>query len=168
MPEEFRLLIPRRLFDGMLDHARAQLPDECCGLLAAFPPLAPVYTAEVLERYPLVNAAASPVEFVSEARGMFEAMRAMHTCGTIVVAVYHSHPRAEAVPSRLDRERNYSPAVMNLIISLKDPAPCVRAWWLTERDHREAAFVIGDGSFLPKSLHSALRKATQIFEKLSD
>ena len=57
------------------------------------------------------------------------------------LAIYHSHPTSEAVPSRKDREMNYSPDVMNLIISLKKPAE-VRAWWLEAETQREAEWEI--------------------------
>jgi proteasome lid subunit RPN8/RPN11 len=60
---------------------------------------------------------------------MFEAHRDMHSHGLDLLAIYHSHPTSEPVPSRTDLERNYSEAVMNLIISLKS-APLVRGWWL--------------------------------------
>jgi len=92
----------------------------------------------VSERYPLVNAAASPRRYESEPRGMFDACRAMHRQGTDVLAVYHSHPTTEPVPSRSDREQNYSTGVVNLIISLQDGDARARAWWLTDEGQREA------------------------------
>jgi proteasome lid subunit RPN8/RPN11 len=62
----------------------------------------------------------------------------MRARGIDILAIYHSHPTSEPVPSRKDRERNYSPDVMNFIISLASNEPQVRAWWLTSDDHREA------------------------------
>ena len=66
----------------------------------------------------------------------------MRTPALEILAVYHSHPISEPVPSRTDRERNHSPEVMNFIISLRDKEPSVRAWWLTETDAREADWEI--------------------------
>ena len=62
----------------------------------------------------------------------------MRRQGLEVLAVYHSHPTSEPVPSRTDLQRNYSPEVVNLIISLQSGQPTVRAWWLTEEAYREA------------------------------
>ena len=59
-----------------------------------------------------------------------------------IVAVYHSHPTSDPVPSKKDRERNYSEEVINLIVSLKLREVLVRGWWLTEESHREAEWEI--------------------------
>jgi len=69
---------------------------------------------------------------------MFEAVRDMRGLGLEIVAIYHSHPTSAPVPSRTDLERNYSPHVMNFIISLQDGNPQVRGWWLSDKDFREA------------------------------
>src|SRR5436309_1146539 len=122
----------------MLAQARAELPNECCGLftgrlLPGEPPL-----GDVRRRYALVNAAASPVEYLSDDASMFGAWRDWHRHADDILAVYHSHPTSDPIPSRTDRERNYSTDVVNLIISLKIPEPTVRGWWLTADDSREA------------------------------
>jgi proteasome lid subunit RPN8/RPN11 len=129
----------------MIAQAFAELPNECCGLLAA--KLENSGGLIRVERhYPLVNALASPVEYLSEDRSMFAAVRDMLSNGLDIVAVYHSHPTSEPVPSGKDRERNYSPDVVNFIISLKELTPVVRGWWLTETDHREAEWeCVADG-----------------------
>jgi len=75
---------------------------------------------------------------------MFEAVRDMRGLGLEIVAIYHSHPTSAPVPSRTDLERNYSPDVMNFIISLQDGAPQVRGWWLDENSFREADWRLSD------------------------
>jgi [CysO sulfur-carrier protein]-S-L-cysteine hydrolase len=135
----FRLRLPRRLLDEMFDHARAELPNECVGLLAGrLEDGAQGRVGRVERRYPLVNAAASPTEYLSDGRSMFDAVKDMGKHGWDVLAVYHSHPTSEQVPSRRDLERNYSADVVNFIISLSGPEPELRGWWLTERDYRAA------------------------------
>jgi proteasome lid subunit RPN8/RPN11 len=127
----------------MVSQAVTELPNECCGLLAGR--LLPAETegqrpliGEVVCRYPLVNAAGSPREFLSDPRSMFDAVRDMRLRDIDVLAVYHSHPRTEPVPSRTDLERNWWPEVISIIISLKDAEPLVRAWWLAADGFREA------------------------------
>ena len=126
----------------MISQAYSELPNECCGLLAGRmeesvnAPKSQV--AKVDRCYPLVNAAASPTEYLSDARSMFEAVRDMRLSRLDLVAVFHSHPTSPPIPSRTDLERNYSPDTPNFIISLKDKTPEVRAWWLAEKDYREA------------------------------
>ena len=72
MSTAFRLLLPRRLLDEMLMQAVAELPNECCGFLAGHVDAA-AGVARVSHRFPLVNAAASPIEYWSEERSLFEA-----------------------------------------------------------------------------------------------
>jgi proteasome lid subunit RPN8/RPN11 len=142
----FRLLVPRALFDEMVGHARAELPNECCGFL--------VGTrfdggGNVLGRIPLINAADSPTEFESDPRSRFDAERQMRKDGTEILAVYHSHPTSRPVPSPKDLERNYDSEVMNFIISLRAEPPEVRAWWLWEAGFREAGWEWTEGSCGP-------------------
>jgi proteasome lid subunit RPN8/RPN11 len=141
----------------MVSQALAERPLECCGLLAgaevkpnqeSSAPLsaAEVPVAHVVKRYPLVNDVqalrqtfADPkTEYLSDPKSMFEAVRDMRRLGLEILAVYHSHPTTPPLPSRKDLERNYSPQVVNFIISLQTDPPSVRAWWLTASDYREA------------------------------
>jgi proteasome lid subunit RPN8/RPN11 len=126
----------------MVAQAQAEQPNECCGLLAGR--IGPDGTARVERRYPLVNAAQSPVEFFSEPKSMFDAERDRRACGSEFLAVYHSHPTSDPVPSHKDREQSYSADVINLIISLKGPAPAVRGWWLEGASPREAEWEVVD------------------------
>jgi proteasome lid subunit RPN8/RPN11 len=143
----FRLQLPRSIAEEMAAQARAELPNECCGLLAGqvLPPDSfPSETGQdvpirrVVRRYPLINSAKSPREYWSEARSMLAAEMDMRKRGLEILAVYHSHPTTEPVPSPTDRERNYSENVMNFIISLKAETPELQGWWLTALDYRPA------------------------------
>ncbi len=121
----------------MVEQAQSELPHECCGLLAGRVEFG---IGRVLARYRLVNAARSPTRFLSDPHSMFAADRDMRERQLDILAVYHSHPTSDPVPSRTDLENNYSSDVMNLIISLKSAVPVIRAWWLTQTDSREAEF----------------------------
>jgi proteasome lid subunit RPN8/RPN11 len=131
-----KLQIPRRLFEEMLAQAVAELPHECCGLLAGC-------GGRVTHRYPLTNAMASPVRYESEPRSMFAASKDMRAQGTDVLAIYHSHPATDPIPSRTDLERNYYGAeVVHLIVSLQDGSPTVRGWHLDESSYRPAEWAV--------------------------
>jgi proteasome lid subunit RPN8/RPN11 len=142
-----QLVVPSDLYAAIVAQARAEAPLECCGLLAGHSQDG-IGTVEV--RYPLVNEAASPAEFVSDARSMFDAMRDLDRRGLQLLAVYHSHPASRPVPSKIDLERSYSPAVVNIIVSLQTEPAEVRAWWLQESGYQAAALSVatmgkGDG-----------------------
>jgi proteasome lid subunit RPN8/RPN11 len=124
----------------MLWHARAEAPRECCGLLAGV--IRADGTGEARLRYPLLNALASPVEFESEPVSLFSAWNDIRRQRLDVLAIYHSHPTSEPVPSRTDLARNWSPDVVNLILGLTTIPPTVRAWWLTANDYRPAEWQV--------------------------
>ena len=120
----------------------AERPAECCGLLAGAMPADG--TARVVCRYPLINSLASPREYLSDPRSMFEAVRDMRSRDLEILAVYHSHPTSPPIPSRTDLERNYSPDVINFIISVSTTPPETRAWWLTANGYQAAQWEIVD------------------------
>lgn len=146
----FRLLLPRALLEDLIAQAVAEKPLECCGLLAGVREEAKRVddTTEslgrVLRRYPLVNAAASPREFLSDDRSMLDADRDMRAGGLDLLAVYHSHPTSAALPSRTDLARHWLTGVMSMIVSLAATPPDVKAWWLTETEYREAEWEVTD------------------------
>jgi [CysO sulfur-carrier protein]-S-L-cysteine hydrolase len=137
MSAPFRLLVPRPIYEAIIAHARHELPAECCGLLAG---VIEDEVGRVTMHLPLVNALASPAEYESESRSLFAAHKTMRAAGAEVLAVYHSHPTSDPVPSRKDLDRNYSEGVVNFIIGLRRAEPDVRGWWLTADGAREAAW----------------------------
>jgi proteasome lid subunit RPN8/RPN11 len=146
----FRLLIPRTLLEGLIAQALTERPLECCGLLAGVKEEAKTgdksteSVGRVMRRYPLVNAAASPREFLSDDRSMLDADRDMRARGLDLLAVYHSHPTSPAVPSRTDLARHWYADVVCLIVSLAVTPPEVRAWRLTETEYRAAEWEVID------------------------
>jgi proteasome lid subunit RPN8/RPN11 len=130
--------VPADVLAALIAQAKAEAPLECCGLLAGRI-VDGVAVAEM--RYSLVNDAASPVEFVSEARSLFNAVRDIDRRGLRLLAVYHSHPTSRPVPSKTDLERNYSPDVVNIIVSLQTEPAEVRGWWLREDGYAEATIM---------------------------
>jgi proteasome lid subunit RPN8/RPN11 len=137
----FRLILPRPLYTALLEQAGAELPNECCGLLAG---RIEGNVGKVERRYPLVNQLASPREYDAEPRGLFDAARDMRQAGIVELATYHSHPTTDPIPSRTDLERRYGPGVVQLIVSFKTSVPVVRAWWLEEDGFREAEWEVSE------------------------
>ena len=129
MPTRPSVRIPRSLFNEMVEHVRATLPAEGCGLLAG-----QLGEYVVTTHFPLTNAIASPTEFESDGREMLAAHKAMRSAGAEIIAIYHSHPTSEPVPSRRDVERSYSEYVVNVIVGLAGTEADVRGWWIVGPD----------------------------------
>jgi [CysO sulfur-carrier protein]-S-L-cysteine hydrolase len=140
MNAPFRLIIPRPIYEAMLAHARAELPAECCGLLAGN---LIDGIGRVTQHLPLVNSLKSPTEYESDPRSMLAAQKAIRASGTQELAVYHSHPSSDPIPSRRDLERSYGEGVVNLIIGLRGTEAVVRGWWFASDGAREAEWEIG-------------------------
>ena len=144
-----RLTIPDVLLTEVIEHAGDEAPLECCGLLAGH---IEAGTGVVTTRYAVGNALRSQTEYETDARDMLFAFRHMREHGLELLAVYHSHPASEPVPSRRDVERNtYGTTVVHLIVGLGGPEPAVQAWWLTENGYRAAKCDRGE---LPKTSQS--------------
>lgn len=109
-------------------HARADLPNECCGMIGGGDGVArTVYRAR--------NAFASPLRFDVHPQDLFEiSERRIPDAGEELVAIYHSHPASEAYPSQTDINlaRGW-PDPLWVICSLADPeSPVVRGFRIRE------------------------------------
>jgi proteasome lid subunit RPN8/RPN11 len=125
MPETME--IPGRILDAILSHARAELPNECCGLL-----IGSGLTIEDL--LPARNLEASPTSYVIDPIDHFAAIKTARASGRRVVGAYHSHPATPAVPSARDLAEASVPDFVYLIVSLAETNSddSVRAYRLAE------------------------------------
>ncbi|MCS6863712.1 MAG: M67 family metallopeptidase [Gemmataceae bacterium] len=140
MPPFRCLVLPAVIYEEVIGHAQREWPRECCGVLAG---QIAEGVAQVTARYAITNDAAEVDEFATNPRDLLNAFRAMRTMGSELVAIYHSHPNSEPVPSRRDLERNtYGESVVHLIVGLVNSGPQVRAWWLGPTCFREASCAV--------------------------
>ncbi len=139
----FRLSLARPVFNAMLQQARAEYPFECFGLLGGVILPGESIRGVVLGRYPMVNVDRSRTTFRSDPAEMLAVDRDLRRRQWDILAVYHSHPTSEPIPSQTDLHDHcmYYDAVC-LIVSLKGDTPTARAWWLSENGYREADWEI--------------------------
>jgi proteasome lid subunit RPN8/RPN11 len=114
--------LPRPLAEELVAHARADLPNECCGMIAGAGGVATrVHRA--------ANTESSPFMYVMEPREQLRIMDEIDASGEDLLAVYHSHTRSAAYPSRTDVELAFFPETLYVIVSLADrDAPEIRAF----------------------------------------
>lgn len=133
------LHIPADVLAAVVAHARAVAPLECCGLLAGST------DGRVSLYFPIRNDLASPTEYLTNARDLLAASKAVRAAGAEVLAFYHSHPTSEPVPSANDVAGNHwGDTVVHVIVGLAGPEADVRAWHITEDGCVPAEWVIGD------------------------
>ncbi len=109
----------------LVDHAIADLPNECCGMISGEDGTATgVFRA--------ANSEGSPFMYVMDPREQLRIMDAIDESGEDLLAIYHSHTRSAAYPSRTDVELAFFPGTLYLIVSIADrDAPEIRAFRLS-------------------------------------
>lgn len=138
----FRLSLSRSIYTALLAHAQTEYPLECFGILGGMIEPGEGPRGVVLGRYPMMNLAQSPTLFESDPRALLEVDRDLRRRVWELLAIYHSHPTSDPIPSRTDLDRHFYYESICLIVSLKGSEPSVRAWWLTPDSYREADWEI--------------------------
>lgn len=117
-------MLPQELADDLVAHARSESPNECCGLIAG--------QDGVAKRvFRITNTEASPFMYVMDPREQLRIMDDIDDAGWDLLAIYHSHTRSAAYPSRTDVELAFYPTTAYMIVSLADrDRPEIRAFLL--------------------------------------
>lgn len=121
------LILPAAFLDAIVAQARAELPNECCGVVGGKDGVG-------LGIFPGRNSEASPSRYRVADEELVRILHEIDDRGWDVVAIYHSHVSSDAYPSPTDIElAAYSDAVY-IIVSLKDAAqPAVGTFRIVER-----------------------------------
>jgi proteasome lid subunit RPN8/RPN11 len=119
------LRISRQLLDEIIAHARADAPDECCGMIASS-------DGEAVAVHRARNAAASPFRYEMDGMEQYRIQTAIEDAGLELGAIYHSHTRSAPEPSQTDINLAFYPEALYVIVGLLDPEPDVRAWRIVD------------------------------------
>ncbi|MER7753022.1 M67 family metallopeptidase [Kitasatospora sp. NPDC097643] len=106
------LTITRELRDRIVAHARADHPDEACGVVAG-----PAGTGRPERFVPMLNAARSPTFYEFDSGDLLKLYREMDDLDEEPVIVYHSHTATEAYPSRTDVSYASEPFAHYVLVS---------------------------------------------------
>jgi [CysO sulfur-carrier protein]-S-L-cysteine hydrolase len=142
------LEIPRDILDTMIAHCVREAPLECCGILCGIPPRIFLY-------YSLRNDMNSETRYNADPRDLIAAHIDFRRQGAEILAIYHSHPRWQAVPSQTDLAENHYGPVPRIIVSLLGHSPDVRVWRLNTDSFEEVSWRIVE----PPGLASQPRSA---------
>lgn len=110
------LVIRADLVDAMVAHARADHPDEACGVIAG------PEGSDRPERFiQMVNAERSPTFYRFDSMEQLRVWKAMDAADEAPIVIYHSHTGTEAYPSRTDISIAAEPDAHYVLISTRDP-----------------------------------------------
>ncbi|MEX1156527.1 MAG: M67 family metallopeptidase [Chloroflexota bacterium] len=121
------LSLPAAVAEAVMRHARAELPNEACGLLSGS-----LADGSATAFHPARNVEASPLRYNVHPEDLVRITFAIEDAGEELVAIFHSHTRSPAVPSATDRRAAMYADPFYLVASLADPdaatASALRAW----------------------------------------
>jgi proteasome lid subunit RPN8/RPN11 len=136
MVSDAGLTITNELADQMLNHARAEAPNEACGILSGS-----AQDGRATAYHPARNADASPYVYTVHPEDLVRIVLGIEDQGDDLVAIFHSHTHTPAEPSPTDRRQAMYPDAIYLLATLTDPdaepMQALRAWRITEGEAAE-------------------------------
>jgi [CysO sulfur-carrier protein]-S-L-cysteine hydrolase len=109
------LVIRADLVDAIVAHARADHPDEACGVIAG-----PEGSDRPERHIPMMNAERSPTFYRFDSGEQLKVWRQMEEADEAPVVIYHSHTATEAYPSRTDVSYAAEPDAHYVLVSTRD------------------------------------------------
>jgi proteasome lid subunit RPN8/RPN11 len=123
--------IPRSIFDEMLEHAREEAPNECCGILGG-------RDGEATTLYRATNAEQSPLRYTLDPNDLFRiTFREIPENDEEMLAIYHSHTASPAYPSQTDINLATYPDSIYLILSLAEDEERLRGFRIDDGEVAE-------------------------------
>jgi proteasome lid subunit RPN8/RPN11 len=110
------LTISRGLIDQIVAHARADHPDEACGVIAG-----PAGSDRPERFIAMLNADRSPTFYRFDSMEQLRVWREMDDRDEEPVVIYHSHTATQAYPSRTDISYASEPGAHYLLVSTREP-----------------------------------------------
>ena len=134
--------LPAAMREAIVAAARADYPNEMCGLVIGDRPAADGGRARRWE--PVRNKAASPYRYEIHPDDLLRLTLETEAADEVFWAIVHSHVRSPAVPSPTDLGLAFYPDALYLLVSLSDDevdpltgAPSVRAWQIVDGASQE-------------------------------
>jgi len=109
------LTISRALYDKIVAHARADYPDEACGMITG-----PAGSDRPERFIAMLNAARSPTFYEFDSTELIRVWNEMEDRDEEPVVIYHSHTATEAYPSRTDIDLAAVPEAHYVLVAAWD------------------------------------------------
>jgi proteasome lid subunit RPN8/RPN11 len=110
------LTISSELRSKVVAHARADHPDEACGVIAG-----PTGSDKPDRFIPMLNAERSPTFYRFDSMEQLRVWREMDDRDEEPMVIYHSHTATEAYPSRTDISYASEPTAHYVLVSTREP-----------------------------------------------
>jgi proteasome lid subunit RPN8/RPN11 len=122
------------MMDEIVAHARDELPNECCGIVAA-------QDGVPVKVYRAKNAAASPVRYEIDHRDQLRIWHEIDDNGWNLEAIYHSHTKSDAYPSQTDINlaTNWPDAIYLIVSLANSDEPVLRGFRIRDGQVEEVS-----------------------------
>jgi [CysO sulfur-carrier protein]-S-L-cysteine hydrolase len=129
--------LSRTIVDELVDHAREELPNECCGIIAS-------RDGEAVELFRARNAHASPVRYEVHPQDLLRVLNEIEANSWDLGAIYHSHTKSAPFPSQTDINLAEGwPDPVYVILSLRNAEqPELRGFRIVDREVDEVELSI--------------------------
>jgi [CysO sulfur-carrier protein]-S-L-cysteine hydrolase len=129
--------IPSSIYEQLLEHAREEAPNECCGILGG-------RDGEASTLYRATNAEQSPLRYTLDPDDLFRiTFQEIPANDEEMLAIYHSHTASPAYPSQTDINLATYPDSIYLIVSLADGEQPLRGYRIDDGEVSEVDLQVG-------------------------
>lgn len=113
-----QVIIQKSDYENMVAHAKKELPNEACGLIAGTMEEGKKVIGKV---YYLTNIDQSNEHFSLDSKEQLAAIKDMRANGFVPLGNWHSHPESPSRPSEEDKRLAYDSSASYMILSLMEP-----------------------------------------------
>ena len=129
------------MVQALIDHARAEYPNEMCGLIVGDGPAAE--GGSPLRWEPTRNRAASPLRYEIHPDDLLRLTIETENVGNEFWAIVHSHTHSPPRPSPTDVGLAFYPDAIYLLVSLADAEPAVATWRIVGGEIHAVELIVG-------------------------
>jgi proteasome lid subunit RPN8/RPN11 len=130
--------IARSMLDQIVAQARAEAPNECCGIVGT-------RDGRAVTVYPVRNVAASPLRYEIDPKDQLRVFEALDEADLDIGAIYHSHTRSAPEPSQTDINLAFYPDAVYVIVGVAGEEDDVRAWRIVDGKVSTASLEVEEG-----------------------
>lgn len=129
------LIIPKILFQDMINHCKNELPYETCGILSG-------KDENVLTRWEFHSPFKFRHRFLIKKDLVHEVLEKVKKKQEDVIGIYHTHPTTDPIPSHVDIKNHPDPNVLMIIVSFRSCEPKVKCYKISKSSYIEYSFIV--------------------------
>jgi proteasome lid subunit RPN8/RPN11 len=133
------VILKKADYQKILDHCRAGLPDEACGLVAGHID-GDVKTIEKV--YPCENTDHTNEHFTISPEDQLKAIKDARANGLTMIGNFHSHPETPSRQSEEDKRLAYDYSASYLLLSLATEEPVLNSFHYDGKDSTKENLII--------------------------